>query len=96
MKRQQKYKRKEDYLHHLNGNCTLQLSSLLWGLSDRKEEPSTPYAQGRIEGETATSKPLSLDGEKFCSEIPPLSMQKKETQDLLLVMNATNSITLLT
>ncbi|GBO10002.1 hypothetical protein AVEN_160177-1 [Araneus ventricosus] len=62
------------YLHRLKGNYALELSSIFWGVSNRKEGASTPYAQGHIGGEPEPSKPLSEDGRRWMSSsvIPPL------------------------
>ncbi|GBO29196.1 hypothetical protein AVEN_168052-1 [Araneus ventricosus] len=52
------------------------------GLLDRKEGAYTPppYTQGHIEGESFPSKPLFLDGEKFCSDIPPFTMHETSSE----------------
>ncbi|GBL88546.1 hypothetical protein AVEN_175842-1 [Araneus ventricosus] len=52
------------------------------GLLDRKEGAYTPppYTQGHIEGESFPSKPLFLDGEKFCSDIPPFTKHEPSSE----------------
>ncbi|GBN54552.1 hypothetical protein AVEN_85604-1 [Araneus ventricosus] len=59
-KTQQKYKRKNNLFASRKRQLHIANVIPIWGSSDREEGASTPYAQGHIEGETASSKPHYL------------------------------------